>query len=94
MKTYIVCYDIEDDRERRRVARCLERYGDRVQKSVFEVCFFDHRDRMAEMLEELKQYIEDESAVRFYRLTKNGYADSRLLDGTPITPPSSSIIIF
>ncbi len=33
---YIVCYDIEDDRLRHRVAAILSAYGNRVQQSVFE----------------------------------------------------------
>ena len=34
MKRHILCYDIADDRRRRRIARILD--GDRVQESVFE----------------------------------------------------------
>jgi len=33
---WVLSYDIADDRARRRVARILEDYGDRVQLSVFE----------------------------------------------------------
>ena len=33
---YVVCYDIADEKRRRRAAECLEGYGDRVQESVFE----------------------------------------------------------
>lgn len=33
---YIASYDLEDDRERSRVAKVLEGFGVRVQKSVFE----------------------------------------------------------
>ena len=33
---FAVCYDMSDDRERRRVDKCLRGYGFRVQKSVFE----------------------------------------------------------
>ena len=34
--TYVVCYDIPDDRRRSRLARCLDSFGGRVQWSVFE----------------------------------------------------------
>lgn len=33
----LIAYDIVDDRRRARVAKCLERHGDRVQYSVFVV---------------------------------------------------------
>lgn len=34
---FLIAYDITDDRRRDRVARCLQRHGDRVQFSVFIV---------------------------------------------------------
>lgn len=37
MSLFIAAYDISHDGRRRRVARALERYGRRVQRSVFEV---------------------------------------------------------
>jgi CRISPR-associated protein Cas2 len=33
--TYIIAYDISDDRRRARVAAILQAYGDRIQRSVF-----------------------------------------------------------
>jgi CRISPR-associated protein Cas2 len=37
MSRYISAYDISDNRQRSQVARVLERYGFRLQRSVFEV---------------------------------------------------------
>ena len=37
MPLYIAAYDISLDNQRERVARVLNRYGDRLQRSVFEV---------------------------------------------------------
>jgi CRISPR-associated protein Cas2 len=34
---YVIAYDVTDDRRRDRLAKCLERQGDRVQYSVFIV---------------------------------------------------------
>jgi hypothetical protein len=39
-RLYWVAYDIGDDRERRRVERCLARRGQRLQKSLF-ACVLD-----------------------------------------------------
>ena len=36
--SYVVTYDLSDDRERNRVSRVLEGFGYRVQESVFECC--------------------------------------------------------
>ncbi len=36
-RRYLVAYDIRQDRRLRSVAGCMERYGDRIQYSVF-VC--------------------------------------------------------
>ncbi len=84
MISYLVCYDIEDDGERARVARILSARGQRVQYSVFEV----HLARLAdlgELREDLLAVLADPHAeVRFYRLTRDGLRDSRRLDGTAI----------
>ena len=34
---YVICYDIGDDRRRKRIADILDAYGDRLQHSVFEI---------------------------------------------------------
>ena len=44
VRQYWIAYDISDDRERTRVERCLSRYGQRLQKSVFH-CVLDDRRR-------------------------------------------------
>lgn len=42
-KTYLVCYDIADDKRLASVAKSMKGFGDRVQKSVFE-CQFNEVD--------------------------------------------------
>ncbi|MBD3398078.1 CRISPR-associated endonuclease Cas2 [Candidatus Micrarchaeota archaeon] len=62
---YVVSYDVVDDRMRARVAKCLEDYGDRVQKSVFEVDI--GVDRLARMCKRLEKLIDhEEDSVRIY----------------------------
>lgn len=34
---YVICYDISDNKRRRKVADVLDAYGDRIQNSVFEL---------------------------------------------------------
>jgi CRISPR-associated protein Cas2 len=42
-RRYLVAYDIRDDRRLRRVATCMEGFGDRIQYSVF-VCDLSARE--------------------------------------------------
>ncbi len=37
MPRYTIAYDISNNSRRRKVANCLDSYGDRVQNSVFEM---------------------------------------------------------
>lgn len=36
MLFYVICYDIPDDKRRKKISDLLEVYGSRVQYSVFE----------------------------------------------------------
>lgn len=61
----LVCYDIASSRRRQRVARLLDGYGVRVQKSVVE-CHLDAQ-RIAALRRELRELIDPcIDKVRFY----------------------------
>lgn len=60
---YLVLYDIEDDKLRTRFSKCLQKYGRRLQYSVFEV------KNSARILDNIKTEIK----------TKFGQADSVLI---------------
>jgi CRISPR-associated protein Cas2 len=70
----IVCYDVstetkEGRRRLRRVARVCERFGQRVQKSVFE-CRVD-QVRFEEVERRLLDIVDErEDCLRFYHLTE------------------------
>ena len=52
---YVVAYDVADDGEREKVAKILQGFGDRVQKSVFECRLtVAMRNRLAARLENLE----------------------------------------
>lgn len=66
----MVSYDIADDKRRNRVAKALEGFGYRVQKSVFEC------EVTPELCEKMKQRLErrikpEEDSVRYYQLCQN-----------------------
>jgi CRISPR-associated protein Cas2 len=58
----VVSYDIVDDRRRQRLAKVLENYGQRVQKSVFE-CRLDE-GRFLKLKKQVDKLIDLEEAVR------------------------------
>jgi len=66
----VVCYDIRDEKRLRRVAKEMEGWGVRVQKSVFE-CDMKMKD-FQRMRKRLLKLIEPErDSLRFYFLCKS-----------------------
>ncbi len=57
MATYVIAYDIPDDRRRERVARVLLNFGRRIQKSVFTAMldYDQHRELRRELGSRLRQ---------------------------------------
>ncbi len=73
---YVVCYDIDDDQARGRVADVLLGFGQRVQESVFE-CTFDEGDLQATAARLTVELAKTENAnLRFYRLCADCQAGS------------------
>ncbi|EAX49041.1 CRISPR-associated protein Cas2 [Thermosinus carboxydivorans Nor1] len=64
----LVIYDIIDDKRRRKMAKLLEAFGFRVQKSAFE-CMLDRRryDRLVKIAPRLIDHAED--SLRIYLLS-------------------------
>jgi CRISPR-associated endonuclease Cas2 len=91
---YLIAYDICEPRRLRRVARCLEKYAIRCQKSVF--AFDGTGERLREIMDEVAQLIEsDVDLVQAWKLapteTPRGmrrgtapvvFADAAVLGGT------------
>ena len=66
----IVAYDIPENKRRERLRKELRRFGNPVQKSVFE-CDLSHR-QIETMERAIRAIIsEKEDNVRYYRLCKN-----------------------
>lgn len=73
MKHYLICFDIQDDKVRSKLSTLLEKYGLRVQGSVFE-CSFKTPDRKIALEHKIKTLLHKsphpETNVRFYNLSK------------------------
>ena len=74
---YVLTYDIEDDRQRTKLANLLLDYGDRVQKSVFEADLT--RDDLEELLEKAGEYVNDDDSFLAYPLCKNCNQEAKSL---------------
>lgn len=88
----LVAYDIPDNRRRTKLSNFLERYGRRVQKSVFE-CFID----MAEM-KKLHTAVSNriklpDDNVRFYWIPADALPKTLTLGSSPPEPPPDTYII-
>lgn len=65
--TWMIAYDVADNRRRQRVARALLGYGERMQYSVFE-CRLDARELVA-LRQRLMEIIDPETdSIRWYPL--------------------------
>jgi CRISPR-associated protein Cas2 len=77
-KFYVISYDIVDDRKRQRAAEALKDYGQRVQKSVYEVRL-DAR-RLTTLLGRLNEIIDkDTDNVLVYVLCEGCVKQKRCL---------------
>ncbi|MBN2032707.1 MAG: CRISPR-associated endonuclease Cas2 [Deltaproteobacteria bacterium] len=62
-----VAYDIIDNRRRQRLSKLLGQYGQRVQKSVFEMDLEDKQ--LPSLIRKIEKSIDlSEDSVRIYRL--------------------------
>lgn len=88
----LVVYDIPKDRCRNRLAKFLEGYGRRVQKSAFE-CFMD-RSEMMKLFQKVQQMVDPaEDNVRFYWITESALSQVLTIGSNVPAPPPDSIII-
>jgi len=60
-QSYLVCYDIADDRRLARVAKAMRGFGERIQYSIFE-CQFTKTDlvRCRQSLSEIVNHKKDQ----------------------------------
>jgi len=63
---YVVSYDIEKDRARTRIARLLLGFGERVQKSVYEVRVPDNKFARLEAV--ANKLMGPDDSIRWYPL--------------------------
>jgi CRISPR-associated protein Cas2 len=70
----VICYDIANDRRRRRVVLELERWGNRAQESVFE-CWLSSEDLKVVHRHLLKIINSENDSLALYVLAESDHAD-------------------
>ncbi len=64
---YVICYDISNNKRRKKVADILDSYGDRIQNSVFEMVASDKIFQIC--LKKVKQSIDQKNdQIAVYKL--------------------------
>ncbi len=93
MQTYLACFDISDDRQRRRVGRRLEHFGVRVQRSVFEIAV-NSAGELSRLQNELREWLnEGEDDLRFYPLCKTCRSNARTVEGARVALFPASVVL-
>jgi CRISPR-associated protein Cas2 len=88
----VVVYDIADDKRRLKLSNFLERYGRRVQESIFE-CFLslDEMRKLHKKVQKRVNLLEDN--VRFYWLSLDGVDKVLMIGSSPPTAPPDAYIL-
>ena len=69
---YLVAYDMPDNKKRKKLGELLEKYGTRVNFSVFEVTINETKlKQLLKRLKEEKLIDKKTDSVRFYHLCQN-----------------------
>ncbi len=63
----LVIYDITDNKTRGRFAKFLQGYGERIQKSGFEVVISEKK--FSQLLKEIPKYCSSTDSIRVYRIS-------------------------
>ena len=93
--TYLVCYDICDDKRLRRVYKTMRGWGNHIQFSVFE-CSLTAMT-LAQLTKELKDIIDHrEDQVLFVNLGPEEGRGDRVISalGKPYSPIDASCIVI
>lgn len=92
MHTYIACFDIADDRVRYRVAKLLGHFGNRVQRSVYELGF-KRTGQLQTLVADVAALLEHGDDCRFYCLCKTCRGKCIDCDGKPVARFPASVVV-
>jgi CRISPR-associated protein Cas2 len=87
----VFCYDVVDDRVRRRVSAVLEDVAVRVQDSVFEAWMTAPEARRTTRA--VKQHLEDGDSLRVYAIGQEGFRRCHAIGPPPFVPREGYLIV-
>lgn len=88
----VVAYDITDDKRRVKVIKAIEKYGTRINKSVYECMVTKSQyERLLESLEDIVKSGEDQIAI--YPLCLDCYARTKYIPKIVQKDVSSETIV-
>lgn len=62
----LIIYDIVDNKKRLKLAKLLQGYGRRVQKSAFEAVLT--QKKYDKLIRQIPQFVSEEDSIRIYRI--------------------------
>lgn len=68
---YVICFDIFDDRRRRRIVKHLERFSHRIQYSVF--CVDADEERILKIRQGIERWIDEEDSLFIFPIESHGW---------------------
>ncbi|CAN5810629.1 hypothetical protein BH20ACI4_BH20ACI4_15580 [soil metagenome] len=88
----VVVYDITENKRRERLRKSLKRFGNAVQKSVFEG---DLSQRQIEKMEKIIRGIISlpEDNVRYYKICKNCAGEAEVFGGKALEKTEKAYIV-
>jgi CRISPR-associated protein Cas2 len=89
---YIISYDTPSDRRRRKMARIIRDFAERVQKSVFEA-HLRPEDRVR-LLAKLRDLVDpDEDDLRFYPVPLDTLKQVEILGRGKLTEEERAVVV-
>ena len=88
----LVTYDIPDNKRRKKLSDFLERYGRRVQRSVFE-CFLSLGEMKKLHGQLAKRILPSEDDVRLYWINADAMPRTLTLGSEPPQPPPDAYVL-
>ncbi len=92
MHIYLVCFDISDNNNRDRAGKALLAYGERVQKSVFEIALRRPQDLDA-IRDKLAPLLDAGDDLRFYRLCADCRSQSFGIRGERLARFPAAVVV-
>lgn len=88
----VVAYDIPENRRRERLRKALLRFGNPVQKSVFEC---DLSQRQIEKMERVILAIisPEEDNIRYYKICKSCAGEVEVFGGAPLVETRKAYVV-